>query len=119
MHIQNSTAAINPDSKVHGANMGPIRGRQDPDGPHAGPMDFANWEYFVVLYFLSVLLPKQAQNPLPSEQTPDPPLKPCAELILGHIKYICIFLYLSALRWCMKLKSFLVEDKDLFMQYIQ
>ena len=30
-----------PDSKVHGANMGPIWGHQDPDGPHAGPMNFA------------------------------------------------------------------------------
>ena len=28
-----------PDSKVHGANMGPIWGRQDPSGPHVGPMD--------------------------------------------------------------------------------
>ena len=25
---------INPYSKVHGANMGPIWGRQDPGGPH-------------------------------------------------------------------------------------
>ena len=30
-----------PDSKVHGTNMGPIWGRQDPDGPHVGPMNFA------------------------------------------------------------------------------
>ena len=30
-----------PDSKVHGANMGPIRGRQDPGGPHDGPINFA------------------------------------------------------------------------------
>ena len=30
-----------PDSKVHGANMGPIWGRQDPGGPHAGPMNLA------------------------------------------------------------------------------
>ena len=30
-----------PDSKVHGANMEPIWGRQDPGGPHVGPMDFA------------------------------------------------------------------------------
>ena len=30
-----------PDSKVHGAHMGPIWGRQDPDGPHVGPMNFA------------------------------------------------------------------------------
>ena len=34
-----------PDSKVHGANMGPIWGRQDPLGPHAGPMNFAIWDY--------------------------------------------------------------------------
>ena len=30
-----------PDSKVHGANMGPIWGRQDPGGPHVGPKNFA------------------------------------------------------------------------------
>ena len=30
-----------PDSKVHGANMGPIWGRQDPGGPQVGPMNFA------------------------------------------------------------------------------
>ena len=29
-----------PDSKVHGANMGPIWGRQDPGGTHVGPMNF-------------------------------------------------------------------------------
>ena len=33
-----------PDSKVHGANMGPIWGRQDPDGPHVGYMNFAIWD---------------------------------------------------------------------------
>ena len=32
-----------PDSKVHGANMGPIWGRQDQVGPHVGPMNFAIW----------------------------------------------------------------------------
>ena len=32
-----------PDSKVHGANMGSIWDRQDPDGPHVGPMNFAIW----------------------------------------------------------------------------
>ena len=33
-----------PDSKVHGANMGPIWGRQDPGGPHVGPVNFAIWD---------------------------------------------------------------------------
>ena len=32
-----------PDSKVHGANMGLVWGRQDPGGPHVGPMNFATW----------------------------------------------------------------------------
>ena len=32
-----------PDRKVHGAIMGPIWGRQDPGGPHVGPMNFAIW----------------------------------------------------------------------------
>ena len=34
----------NPDSKVHGTNMGPTWGRQDPGGPHVGPMNPAIWE---------------------------------------------------------------------------
>ena len=38
----------NPGSKVHGANMGPIWGRQDPGGSPVGPMNFAIWEVFIV-----------------------------------------------------------------------
>ena len=33
-----------PDSKVHGANMRPIWGRQHPGGPHVGPMNFVIWD---------------------------------------------------------------------------
>ena len=33
-----------PDYKVHGANMGPIWGPQDPGGPQVGPMNFAVWD---------------------------------------------------------------------------
>ena len=33
-----------PDSKVYGANMGPTWDRQDPCGPHVGPMSFAIWD---------------------------------------------------------------------------
>ena len=33
-----------PDSKVHGANMGPTGGRQDPCGPHVGHVDLAVWD---------------------------------------------------------------------------
>ena len=34
----------NPERKVHGGNMGPIWDRQDPGGPHVGPMNFTIWE---------------------------------------------------------------------------
>ena len=40
-----------PDSKVHGANMGPIWGRQDPGGPHVDPMNFANWDVILETFF--------------------------------------------------------------------
>ena len=49
IHPQSATGSdetcwfTSPDSKVHGANMVPIWGRQDPDGPHVGPMNFAMW----------------------------------------------------------------------------
>ena len=33
-----------PDSKVHGAIVGPIWGQQDPGGPHVGPINFAIWD---------------------------------------------------------------------------
>ena len=38
-----------PDSKVRGGNMGPIWGRQDPGGPHVGPMNFAIWNMQMTL----------------------------------------------------------------------
>ena len=37
------TKETDPDSKVHGANVGPIWGRQDPGGPHVGHTNFAIW----------------------------------------------------------------------------
>ena len=39
---------IYPDSKVHGANMRPIWGWQDPGGPRVGPMNFAIWVLITV-----------------------------------------------------------------------
>ena len=48
-----------PDSKVQGANMGAIWGRQDPGGPHVGPMSFAIWvvkslaKYYIFIMLLA------------------------------------------------------------------
>ena len=38
-----------PDSKLHGASMGPIWGRQDPGGLHVGPMNFVIWDVTFIL----------------------------------------------------------------------
>ena len=39
----NSSPPSAPDSKVHGADMGPTWLRQDPGGPHVDPMNLAIW----------------------------------------------------------------------------
>ena len=39
-----------PDSKVHGASMGPTWGRQDPGGPHFGHMNLAIWAMYLSIY---------------------------------------------------------------------
>ena len=39
----NSSFNDYPDSKVHGANMGPTWGRQDPGGPHVGHVNLVIW----------------------------------------------------------------------------
>ena len=44
MTWMNDMGNDNPDSKVNGANMGPIWGRQDPGGPHVDPMNYDIWE---------------------------------------------------------------------------
>ena len=36
-------ASSDPASKIPVAIMGPIWGRQDPGGPHVGPINFAIW----------------------------------------------------------------------------
>ena len=42
-----SWTVSHPDSKVHGANMGPIWDRQNLVGPHVGPMNFAIWDTII------------------------------------------------------------------------
>ena len=38
--------SLNPDNKVHGANMGPIWVLSAPDGPHVGPMNLVIREFY-------------------------------------------------------------------------
>ena len=44
-----------PDSKIRGANMGPIWDRQDPGGPHVGPMNFNIWVSIADLVNIAVV----------------------------------------------------------------
>ena len=39
-----------PGSMVHGVNIGPIWGRQDPGGPNVGHINFAMWDVFHIVY---------------------------------------------------------------------
>ena len=61
-------ACMVPHSKVHEANMAPIWGRQDPGGPHVGPMNFALWGYttIAILLLLLDLLHKSHNAPVPN-----------------------------------------------------
>ena len=52
----------NPDCKIHGANMGPTWGQQDPGGPHVGPMNLAIWEVITSMILYEILLLIQAQT---------------------------------------------------------
>ena len=48
---------ITPDSKVHGANMGPTWVLSAPDGPHVSPMNLAIRDFLPIKHlFLDLLL---------------------------------------------------------------
>ena len=56
--LQNVYMVRSPDSKVHGANMGPTWVLSAPDGPHVGPMNLAirgSLLCFVVDWFLRIV----------------------------------------------------------------
>ena len=61
---------------VHGANMGPIWGWQDPGGPHVGPMNLAIW----------VTLPEPSILPLFSQNI----LVWVSEGLKNDIKYVIL-----------------------------
>ena len=58
--------SMNPDSKIHGANMGPTWVLSGPDGPHAVPMNIAFGESngLVSIYWNSTIQYKEADLPV-------------------------------------------------------
>ena len=70
--------------------MGPIWGRQDPGGPHVGPMNFAIWDVTVSLFhFLFQHLPVYIQGTkteviiVPAEVLAPGSAKPSADAVLN------------------------------------
>ena len=53
-----------PDNKVHGANMGPTWGRQDPGGPHVGHMNLVIWDASIITLPFSNRLPVWCMDPM-------------------------------------------------------
>ena len=49
-----------PDSKVHGANMGPTWGQQDPGGPHVGHVNLVIWD--ILIHKLELIFINHAFN---------------------------------------------------------
>ena len=103
-----------PDSKVDGANMGPIWGRQVPGGPHVGPINLAIWGVIGQLLVLSnkkthqscALLALYEGNPLVTASFPHrEPMKqkvfPHYHVMIAHWPDFCasftILIYVSCI----------------------
>ena len=52
--LRRVTCEANPDSKVHGANMGPIWVLSTADGPHVAPINLAIWENFAGIRYMAL-----------------------------------------------------------------
>ena len=65
--VSNCYVENNPDSKVHGSNMGPTWVLSAPDGPHIGPMNLGIREGMLIIchfWFRRWLSAKKARNNL-------------------------------------------------------
>ena len=59
-----------PDSKVPETNMGPNWSRQDPDGPHVGPMNLVIWD---IIYIRENKMCSAPTHPLTSDRQAQKP----------------------------------------------
>ena len=73
-----------PDSKFYGANMGPTWGRQDPGGPHVGPMNLVIWGYVAVIIFIS---DETVGRPISVTTHRVPDIKIMLMILLTHSKF--------------------------------
>ena len=73
-----------PDSQVHGVDMGPIWGRQDPGGPHVGRMNLAVW--------VTMLTTVQDITPVKWKLFDNLYMSLSTELCKGNMQYTCILI---------------------------
>ena len=55
-----------PDSKVHGANMGPTWVLSSPGGPHVSPMNLALWGVYICGRHHATIMDSRAHDPSPA-----------------------------------------------------
>ena len=95
------------DSKVHGANMGPTLGRQDPGGHHVGPVNLAIWacrppdrtstfqcyDCFVTKAIIKIIY-SNPKMPMPNYQSCSILLKDYLQVSAQYVSHNCI-IYIS------------------------
>ena len=91
-----------PDIKVHGANMGLIWGRQDPGGPHVGPMNFTIWDRLtLILSWKIYYMPSSERDGVVEVWIFSSHLKFYGKFVLLSSKFLCSVRYqiLYTTRW--------------------
>ena len=101
-----NTSHIYHDGKVHGVNMGPIWGQQEPGGPYVGPLNFAIWlSMHNVLTNLSSVNPtflKRFNKGIPLTPVLECDLVMVDSLVQQHISSIYEKKNLDTCFWCPK-----------------
>ena len=88
-HRHSDSTKMSPDSKVCGANVRPTWGRQDPGGPHVGPMILAIWVVLLSPQFKKMVAPNFAHATC--RGTDMPCAKRCSDQVIKNMntsKYI-------------------------------
>ena len=88
--------------------MGPIWGRQDPGGPHVGPMNFAIWEDMICAYFHFIMEKYLLQLPYHSYRCSLFEIVACCNLTLiyGGIEGNCFDICILTVNQLATFKSF-------------
>ena len=98
-----------PGSKVHGANMGPVWGRQDPGGPHVSPMSLVIWAVKLDYWISLTVSDTRRFQPIPGAIfTDDRFLNMWAHILpLGYVHSVLI---IRCIWYCTKLTLYTIQQ---------